>query len=178
MLYRHRGDDESSGHNGRDFPPASCVGVAVLAIHDIAHLRRITTTGYMAMPINRIRALRDARGLTLAELAEMIGSTPQQINRWELGTRPLRYQSMQRLAEAFGVPPGALFMPLEQDESGPIKQGTKVRLSDEEVALVTYWRLLDRREKIMFASHARIKGVEILPTTEPAPTPPRHLAVG
>jgi transcriptional regulator with XRE-family HTH domain len=125
------------------------------------------------MAINRIRALRQARGLTLQDVADALGVTVQMVSRWELGTRPLRLASIQKIARVLGVPPGALFPDEAPDANkvvqGSIQLGTKVRLADDEVNLVTFWRMLDPGEKQMFASFARAKGLEILAADEPEP---------
>ncbi len=53
---------------------------------------------------NRILELRKERRLTLAELADKIGSTPQQIGRLEKGERRLTTDWMEKIAIALDVP--------------------------------------------------------------------------
>ena len=55
------------------------------------------------MSRNRIRELREARGLTQAQLAELVGTTGQQMGRLEAGARKLTVEWMQLLAPALGV---------------------------------------------------------------------------
>jgi transcriptional regulator with XRE-family HTH domain len=57
---------------------------------------------------NRLRALREARGLTLAELAEAAGTTNQQISHLELGKRQLTVEWLRRLGQALGCHPWAI----------------------------------------------------------------------
>lgn len=52
----------------------------------------------------RIRQLRNERGLSQFKLAVEMGATPYQIYTWEVGrTRP-RKQSIERICAALGVP--------------------------------------------------------------------------
>lgn len=53
---------------------------------------------------NRIKKLRKDHGMTLAQLAEKTGSTPQQIGRLEKGERRLTTDWMERIAHAMDVP--------------------------------------------------------------------------
>lgn len=58
--------------------------------------------------MNRIRELRERRGLTVYELAERIGTTGAQISRLELGQRKLTEDWMRKLALALDVHPAEL----------------------------------------------------------------------
>ena len=60
--------------------------------------------------INRIRAIRKDKGMTLADLAEACvpPTTPQTVGRLETGTRTLSTKWMTRLAKALGVEPELL----------------------------------------------------------------------
>lgn len=57
---------------------------------------------------NRIRELREARGLTLEELAQRVGTTNQQISHLELGKRQLTVDWLRRLAAALECHPWSL----------------------------------------------------------------------
>ena len=59
-------------------------------------------------PPNRIRELREARGLTLADLAEQLGTTNQQISHLELGKRQLTVEWLRRLGAALDCHPWAI----------------------------------------------------------------------
>ncbi len=54
---------------------------------------------------NRILELRKNHGMTLAQLAEKTGSTPQQIGRLEKGERRLTTDWMEKIAQALDVLP-------------------------------------------------------------------------
>ena len=60
--------------------------------------------------MNRIRDIRKAKGLTLADLAAACSppTTAQTIGRLETGTRQLSLGWMNRIAAALGVEPAAL----------------------------------------------------------------------
>lgn len=60
--------------------------------------------------INRIRAIRKDKGMTLDDLAQACRppTTPQTIGRIETGTRTLSTKWMDRIAAALGVPPELL----------------------------------------------------------------------
>jgi transcriptional regulator with XRE-family HTH domain len=51
----------------------------------------------------KMQALRESRGLTQDELAEMVGTTGPQINRLEKGQRKLTVEWLLRLCAAFNV---------------------------------------------------------------------------
>ncbi len=57
---------------------------------------------------NRIRAYRDARGLSLDRLASLMNTTNQQISNLETGKRRLTADWLQRLGKALGCHPWAL----------------------------------------------------------------------
>jgi phage repressor protein C with HTH and peptisase S24 domain len=57
---------------------------------------------------NRIRELRRGAGLTLQRLADLVGTTAQQINRLERGDRRLTTEWMERIAGGLEVHPAEL----------------------------------------------------------------------
>jgi transcriptional regulator with XRE-family HTH domain len=57
---------------------------------------------------NRIRALREARGLSLEALAHLAGTTNQQISHLEAGRRRLTVDWLCRLGQALACHPWAL----------------------------------------------------------------------
>jgi transcriptional regulator with XRE-family HTH domain len=69
---------------------------------------------------NRIRDLRKARGMTLADLAAACvpPTTAQTIGRLETGTRQLSLAWMQRIAAALGVDPASL---MRAEEAEPAR---------------------------------------------------------
>ena len=104
---------------------------------------------------NRIKQLREARGLTLEQVATAAGTSLQQVQRLENGKRRLTDDWMRRLALPLGVAPAALLA----DEPPDIREFAK---NAEEVLVLRFWRILDIGEKRMIAAFAREKGLEIL----------------
>ena len=52
---------------------------------------------------SRIAAARIAAGMSQAQLAERIGTTQQQLSRWETGARVPRVDVLKKIADALGV---------------------------------------------------------------------------
>jgi transcriptional regulator with XRE-family HTH domain len=83
---------------------------------------------------NRLKELREARGLSLAALAALVGTSNQEISHLELGKRQLTVDWLERIASALGCHPWAIV-----SESAP---------SDpREVELVLAFRAMDHREQ-------------------------------
>lgn len=74
--------------------------------------------------INRIREIRKAKGLTLAELAAACDppTTAQTVGRLETGMRTLSINWMDRLATALGVDPQTLVRSEAQERPGVIAE--------------------------------------------------------
>lgn len=70
-----------------------------------------------AMQAN-LRLWRKSRKLTLAALAEQIGSKVSTLSGWEKGDRAVDLEDLRRLAALYNVPPAALLMAPE--EGGPM----------------------------------------------------------
>ena len=58
----------------------------------------------------RIRALREANGLTVRQFARKIGSSPQLVNSWESGDWYPTMPKLHVLMDAFGVQEGYFFV--------------------------------------------------------------------
>jgi transcriptional regulator with XRE-family HTH domain len=54
----------------------------------------------------QIRVLREARNLSQADLAELIGCSQMAISNWEQGRRRFEFRMAERFADALDVPPG------------------------------------------------------------------------
>ena len=59
-------------------------------------------TKYGLRPMLRIKELLEQQGLTQRDLAELMGETPQQINKWIMGVEPC-LNSLGRIALVLGV---------------------------------------------------------------------------
>lgn len=92
------------------------------------------------MIAERIKALREVKGITQAELAKKLGVTRSSVNAWELGISVPSTQYIVELAELLGVSTDFL---LSVNDSATVKiEG----LTDEDVKLV-YMLIEHLREK-------------------------------
>lgn len=77
------------------------IGDAVkLQYHHTGH-SHFYQTGDNVIMLNNIKALRTKKGLSLAALAELAATSPQQMHRIERGERRLHQEMIYRLAEIF-----------------------------------------------------------------------------
>lgn len=60
---------------------------------------------------NQLRALRNALGLTLEEVADASGVGRSQLNNYELGKKPIKGSDLPKLAQYYGVSRGAIYDP-------------------------------------------------------------------
>jgi transcriptional regulator with XRE-family HTH domain len=100
---------------------------------------------------NRLQALREARGLTLRDLAALVGTSNQQLNKLELGKRQLTTAWLSRLAAALRCHPWE------------IVEGASPGLSDrEQILLTNFRRLSDEQQHSLLAemtARASLSGV-------------------
>ena len=66
----------------------------------------------------RLRRLRDGRGLTLRELASALGVSAPAVSKWEHGSSKPRPRLRSALAEALAVSEAELFSDSRQDQFG------------------------------------------------------------
>jgi transcriptional regulator with XRE-family HTH domain len=57
---------------------------------------------------NRLRATREALGLSLEQVAQSAGVSHQRLARYETGDRVLKVPELERIAQAMNVPPAQL----------------------------------------------------------------------
>ncbi len=67
--------------------------------------------------LDRLSRLRKQKGWSQGELAERVGVEQPTVQRWESGAREPKFEQLFKLAEIFGIEPGAL---LDPDMSSPI----------------------------------------------------------
>jgi len=99
---------------------------------------------------NRISELRKARGLTLKRLAELVGTSNQQISHLEKGRRRLTLEWMERIAAALECHPSDLLI-----------GGTQLR-NEKERAMIELFRGLseEQQEAFLKATAALAKPIE------------------
>lgn len=85
----------------------------------------------------KIRRLRTEKGLSLAELAEGIGVTYQQVQKYEKGTNRITARTLVMVCRFLGVAPGRFFDDLleaydaDQSRPVPLQSARAVRLLEE-----------------------------------------------
>ena len=99
---------------------------------------------------NRMTELRKATGLTIQRLAELVGTSNQQISHLEKGHRRLTLEWMERIAEA-----------LECHPSDLLSGGTRLE-NDRERAMIELFRGLsdEQQEAFLQATAALAKPIE------------------
>ena len=94
------------------------------------------------MDMNRIRAVREAKGRTLDEVAPKIGITVPHLSRMERGKRPLTDDWMHRIALVLECDPREF---LGDPEGRPL--AGEIIKDGGEIGLVRWWRGLDDSER-------------------------------
>lgn len=107
----------------------------------IGYLRRVANDTNAP---NRIRELREARGLSQKALAELANVTPSALNKLEMGTRGLDQDWMRRLAPLLAVPPAELL---------PVEDNPDI-LTPEEREMVSRLRAANEKERETFGKVA------------------------
>lgn len=96
-------------------------------------------------PPNRLKYWRETRGLTLEKVAELADFTPQTLNRYENGSRPVSIDTLLMLAELYRVTPGALINS-DHDELSPEERLILRRLRTNPAATVFVRSMLGELE--------------------------------
>lgn len=79
----------------------------------------------VSMGFEILKKLRDERRWTLQELANKMGSYPQQISKFELGHRKLTLEWIQRFADVFSVSPNDIVSLPDASKSLPNKKSIR-----------------------------------------------------
>ncbi|MEJ2183944.1 MAG: helix-turn-helix transcriptional regulator [Nitrospirota bacterium] len=92
-----------------------------------------------------IREMRKAAGMSQMRLAEKIGVSYQQVQKYEKGASKLSVQRLTQIANVFGVPVTAF---LENDKLDKVaeSQAAFSNLSDDEAKLLMLYRRLRRKK--------------------------------
>lgn len=88
-----------------------------------------------------IRRLRRVSGMTQMSLADKMGVTYQQVQKYEKGVSELTIRRLRQVADALNVPVST-FLP----EDGGIAEPDASYLTDEEATLLTLFRKLKRKK--------------------------------
>jgi len=86
------------------------LGLRPFLVKGRAELVDITTTGWYRnmekrmKPGDYVRAVRQARGMTLREVGERIGATPQQVHDYEAGVRGISKAKAKQFSALLSLP--------------------------------------------------------------------------
>lgn len=108
-----------------------------MATCQISYIRRVANEN---TPTNRVAELRNAKGLTQEELADLAGMHQTTLSKIERGRRGLDQEHMRRLAPHLGVTPAEL-LPVEENP---------YLLSAEERSLIERLRASNPQERATF----------------------------
>lgn len=90
-----------------------------------------------------IKQMRKAAGMSQMKLADKMGVSYQQVQKYEYGTSNLSVPRLMRLAEIFGVPVTALLDPKALEDTPPHHVAGSA-VSPEEATLLQLFRRLGR----------------------------------
>ena len=102
----------------------------------------VPVMGRLRVMENRIAEIRRARGLTMEQLGDLIGTGPTTVNKLEKGERKLHIAWMRKIAAALNVTPADLL--LERDNPS---RPHDVPLSAEERELIEAYRGVPRKNR-------------------------------
>ena len=91
-----------------------------------------------------IRELRKAAAMSQSRLADKIGVSYQQVQKYEKGASNLSVPRLMQIAEVFGVPPES-FLYADTMERKMLDTSTASALSDIELIVIQLFRRLGRK---------------------------------
>ena len=105
----------------------------------------------------KIRELRNRWGLSQSELAERIGISFQQIQKYEKGSSRISVMRLRQIAEALGVKLTSFF---EEDETIPKVKDFSLKYTPDE-AIPESFQPLDREEITLLKLFRKIKNQKL-----------------
>lgn len=92
----------------------------------------------------RIKALREARGLSQVQLADLSGLASPTVNRIENGMRAGRGETLKKIADALGVSTDVILSGTEEPYSKPSFE----ELTPQERRAISAWKRGDKTEAV------------------------------
>lgn len=92
-----------------------------------------------------IRQMRKSAGMSQMKLADKLGVSYQQVQKYEKGASKLSVPRLLQIADIFSVPVTAF---IEQNRAAKAAQSSAAysNLSDDEIKLIMYYRRLKRKK--------------------------------
>jgi len=97
-----------------------------------------------------IKEMRKASGMTQMKLAEKLGVTYQQVQKYEYGTSNLSIGRLVQMADVFGVRPVDLVGDITDEELTQAESDNQSLEEDEVMLLLLFRRLKSRKLKDQF----------------------------
>jgi transcriptional regulator with XRE-family HTH domain len=137
-----------------------------------ANREPVQTTSREAVVADNVRSLREAAGLSLAGLSELVAKmghdlSDQVIGSIETSRRRIRIDDLLALGEALGVPYASLLHP----DAGPgvlheivFEGGITERVAADDYEIDEKWISFRMRDQVVYAASCeRVLGIRILP---------------
>lgn len=106
---------------------------------------------------SKIRELRKLAGMSQMRLADKIGVSYQQVQKYEKGASKLSVPRLMQIADVFGVPPES-FLYGDSYDPKKIKNPSQNVLEEEEMAMLILLRRLGRKS-LKLAFNDLLKGM-------------------
>lgn len=87
---------------------------------------------------HRLRDLRHDAGLTITEVGQAIGKTPQAVYAWEVGRNAPDFEALQKICSVYGITVGELF-----------DEGSGTVLSQSERWVLDMWRRASDDDRLL-----------------------------
>jgi len=113
-----------------------------------------------------IRRIREARGISQMELAEQVGVSFQQIQKYEKGVNRISVERVQQIARALGISVSTLFekerVPMVSEPAVEYSRRRSMDVTQEEAELLRLFRKVGNK-KIREGLLRQLKGLAELP---------------
>ncbi len=124
------------------------VGVSILVTMQTKKIKTSREIGEM------LKKKRRELGISQEELAERLGVTYQQIQRYENGVNKLNVENIQIIAEALDVPVSYFF---DKGRTDIVAEGLIAYLPEDECKLLAYfWKIKDKKDKNLVLQTAKL----------------------
>ena len=116
-----------------------------------------------------IKRIREAYGMSQMDLAEEVGVSFQQIQKYEKGINKISAERIQQIAKALGTSVNTFFekerVSMVSEPSVEYSRKTSTDVTQEEAKLLRLFRKIENK-KIRKGLHQQLKGLAELPGTK------------
>lgn len=86
-----------------------------------------------------LRAWRKAKGFSLENVANTLGTTQTTIGRWETNKTPISYESFKKLADIYGISVLQLMLPPDESENVKMSEDAYEIIKRLDENLIKLW---------------------------------------